>query len=200
MNKMGRWSATAFVINAIIGSGIFITPTGILNNVQSVGASLVVWLLSGLISVIGAFCYVELGTSIRKSGCDYAYLCHMRWPSPAFTFMCASNLFLVPCALRADGRRKRSKWTTNLVNESKNGGRTNERTAENNERMNGRIGQRRRDKKVMGNATNLGGGAMGAEYSRTAQTDGLLRRVGHGGGREIEISNSTGQISDRNDQ
>ncbi|KAL3094294.1 hypothetical protein niasHS_004050 [Heterodera schachtii] len=99
MNKMGRWSATAFVINAIIGSGIFITPTGILNNVQSVGASLVVWLLSGLISVIGAFCYVELGTSIRKSGCDYAYLCHMRWPLPAFTFMCASNLFLVPCAL-----------------------------------------------------------------------------------------------------
>uniref|UniRef100_A0A183BQT7 AA_permease domain-containing protein n=1 Tax=Globodera pallida TaxID=36090 RepID=A0A183BQT7_GLOPA len=98
-NMMGGWGATAFVVNGIIGSGIFITPTSILNNVQSVGASLIVWLLAGIISVIGAFCYVELGTSIRKSGGDFAYLCHMRWTTVAFTFMSAANLFIVPCYL-----------------------------------------------------------------------------------------------------
>uniref|UniRef100_A0A914I7D6 Amino acid transporter n=1 Tax=Globodera rostochiensis TaxID=31243 RepID=A0A914I7D6_GLORO len=98
-NMMGGWGATAFVVNGIIGSGIFITPTSILNNVQSVGASLIVWLLAGIISVIGAFCYVELGTSIRKSGGDFAYLCHMRWSTVAFTFMSAANLFITPCTL-----------------------------------------------------------------------------------------------------
>uniref|UniRef100_A0A914HA51 Amino acid transporter n=1 Tax=Globodera rostochiensis TaxID=31243 RepID=A0A914HA51_GLORO len=98
-NMMGGWGATAFVVNGIIGSGIFITPTSILNNVQSVGASLIVWLLAGIISVIGAFCYVELGTSIRKSGGDFAYLCHMQWTTVAFTFMSAANLFIVPCYL-----------------------------------------------------------------------------------------------------
>ncbi|CAK5081344.1 unnamed protein product [Meloidogyne enterolobii] len=75
---MGRWGAVSYIIGAIIGSGIFITPTTILNNVNSVGASLLIWILSGIIATLGAFCYVELGTSIRKSGSDFAYLCHVR--------------------------------------------------------------------------------------------------------------------------
>ncbi|CAK5082665.1 unnamed protein product [Meloidogyne enterolobii] len=78
-NKMGRWGAVSYIIGAIIGSGIFITPTTILNNVNSVGASLLIWILSGIIATLGAFCYVELGTSIRKSGSDFAYLCHIEF-------------------------------------------------------------------------------------------------------------------------
>ncbi|KAF7626078.1 hypothetical protein Mgra_00009747 [Meloidogyne graminicola] len=75
-NMMGRWGATSYIVGNIIGSGIFITPTTILNNVHSVGASLLIWILAGIIATLGALCYVELGTSIRKSGGDFAYLCH----------------------------------------------------------------------------------------------------------------------------
>uniref|UniRef100_A0A183CEA0 AA_permease domain-containing protein n=1 Tax=Globodera pallida TaxID=36090 RepID=A0A183CEA0_GLOPA len=98
-NLMGRWGATSYILGQVIGSGIFITPTGILNNVHSVGASLLIWLVSGLISILGALCYLELGTSIRKSGCDFAYLCHMRWVALAFTFMTCVCIFMGPGSL-----------------------------------------------------------------------------------------------------
>lgn len=60
-------------------SGIFISPSSILHHTGSVGLSLVVWVGSALISLIGALVYVELGTSIRKSGNDFAYLFHVGW-------------------------------------------------------------------------------------------------------------------------
>ncbi|KAH7710522.1 CRE-AAT-6 protein [Aphelenchoides avenae] len=78
-NRMGLLGATSYIIGNIVGSGIFITPTAILSNTQSVGLSLVVWLISGVAAVFGAFCYAELGTIVRQSGADFAYLCHVRW-------------------------------------------------------------------------------------------------------------------------
>ncbi|RCN45605.1 hypothetical protein ANCCAN_08343 [Ancylostoma caninum] len=52
-NKMGFIACTSYVVGNIIGSGIFITPTTILNYTQSIGLSLIVWIGCGLISLIG---------------------------------------------------------------------------------------------------------------------------------------------------
>lgn len=57
----------------IIGAGIFITPGTVLKLALTNGMALVVWLGCGLISLIGGICYIELGTSIRDPGCDFAY-------------------------------------------------------------------------------------------------------------------------------
>ncbi|EPB67859.1 hypothetical protein ANCCEY_13047, partial [Ancylostoma ceylanicum] len=51
-NKMGFIACTSYVVGNIIGSGIFITPTTILNYTQSIGLSLIVWIGCGLISLI----------------------------------------------------------------------------------------------------------------------------------------------------
>uniref|UniRef100_A0A1I7WZF9 AA_permease domain-containing protein n=1 Tax=Heterorhabditis bacteriophora TaxID=37862 RepID=A0A1I7WZF9_HETBA len=77
--KMGLIGAISYIIGNIVGSGIFITPTSILKKTNSVGLSLIVWVAAALISMLGSFCYVELGTSIRLSGGDFAYMCFMKW-------------------------------------------------------------------------------------------------------------------------
>uniref|UniRef100_A0A914ZRQ0 Y+L amino acid transporter 2 n=2 Tax=Parascaris univalens TaxID=6257 RepID=A0A914ZRQ0_PARUN len=98
-NKMGLLGAISYIIGNIVGSGIFIAPTAILLKTNTVGLSLSVWAAAAIISILGSFCYVELGTSIRKSGADFAYLCYVKWYSVAFAFMCAGCAINYPATI-----------------------------------------------------------------------------------------------------
>lgn len=72
---VGISGSIAFIVGSIIGTGIFLSPTGVLDGVSgSVGWSLVVWVLCALIAVCGAYCYIELGTIFKKSGGDFTFM------------------------------------------------------------------------------------------------------------------------------
>ncbi|XP_063691607.1 cystine/glutamate transporter-like [Bolinopsis microptera] len=64
----------SIAVGQIIGSGIFISPNVILKGVGSMGLSLIIWTLGGLLSLCGALCFGELGAICPKAGGEYQYI------------------------------------------------------------------------------------------------------------------------------
>ena len=66
---------TLLTIGTVIGSGIFLVPGGVLRQVQgSVGLALLVWAGGGVLSLLGALTYAELGAMRPASGGLYVYI------------------------------------------------------------------------------------------------------------------------------
>lgn len=95
--EMTLLNGITVIIGCIIGSGIFVSPTGVLNSTGSVNLSLVVWTICGLFTMIGAYCYAELGCMIRKSGADYAYIHTTFGPLAAFVRLWIECVIVRPC-------------------------------------------------------------------------------------------------------
>ncbi|XP_071785073.1 b(0,+)-type amino acid transporter 1-like [Asterias amurensis] len=99
--QVGLISAIAMIVGTMIGSGIFVSPKGVLRQTESVGMSLIVWMLCGVLSITGALCYAELGTVIPKSGGEYSYLLDTLGPIPAFLFSWISTIVIQPSGVSA---------------------------------------------------------------------------------------------------
>ena len=64
----------AVLVGVVVGIGIFGFPPLVAMNVGSELQYIGVWLLGGLVMLIGALCYAELGSTYPSSGGEYHYL------------------------------------------------------------------------------------------------------------------------------
>jgi APA family basic amino acid/polyamine antiporter len=93
VRAISRLDATALVVGSMIGSGIFIVSADILRQVHSPGVLLFVWILSGVVTLLGALSYGELAAMYPKAGGNYIYL--REAISPLFGYLYGWTLFVV---------------------------------------------------------------------------------------------------------
>ena len=96
--KMTLLNGCTVIVGSIIGSGIFVSPSGVLMQTGSVMMALMVWIISGVFSMIGAYCYAELGCMIKKTGADYAYIMVTLGPFMAFIRLWVECMIVRPCS------------------------------------------------------------------------------------------------------
>jgi len=90
---LGLLDSTMIVAGSMIGSGIFIVSADIARQVGSPGWLLVVWLVTGFLTVVGAVSYGELAAMMPKAGGQYVYLRESY--SPFWGFLYGWTYFLV---------------------------------------------------------------------------------------------------------
>ena len=68
------FDAVSMIVGIVIGVGIFKAPSIVAGNVSGETAFIALWIAGGVISLIGALCYAELGSSHPNAGGEYYFL------------------------------------------------------------------------------------------------------------------------------
>src|SRR5580658_303302 len=98
---LGLFDSTMIVVGSMIGSGIFIVSADIAHQVRSPGLLLVVWLASGLITLIGALSFGELAAAMPHAGGQYVYLRESIGPAWGFLYGWSMLLVIETAAIAA---------------------------------------------------------------------------------------------------
>ena len=88
---LGFTDLVMVTLGTVIGSGIFLVPGVVLRETQGrVGLALSIWFIAGVLSLLGAFTYAELGAMKPDAGGLYTYIRDAFGPLPAFLYGWAS--------------------------------------------------------------------------------------------------------------
>ncbi len=90
---MGLFSATAIVMGSMIGSGIFIVSADMSRTLSSPALLIAAWLVTAVMTIIGALSYGELAAMMPQAGGQYVYLREAL--GPIWGFLYGWTLFLV---------------------------------------------------------------------------------------------------------
>jgi APA family basic amino acid/polyamine antiporter len=106
--------ATMIVAGSMIGSGIFIVSTDIVRNVGSAGWLIVVWVITGLMTVMAAVSYGEMSGMFPKAGGQYIFLKEAFNPLAGFLYGWSSFTVIQTATIAAVGVAF-SRFTAYLV-------------------------------------------------------------------------------------
>ena len=97
--SLSLFSSVSMIIGMMIGGGIFASPGPVLEQTGSTGAALLMWIVSGLVSMCGGLAYSELGTLIRTDGGEQIYLYKMYGEFASFLFVWFVCMIGKPCGI-----------------------------------------------------------------------------------------------------
>ncbi|MFF1643560.1 APC family permease [Streptomyces sp. NPDC058246] len=89
------------VVGIVLGIGIFKTPSLVANYSSDETVFMLLWLLGGLVTVVGSVCYAELGSARPNAGGEYAFLREAYGPRVALLFAWARCSVIQPGAIAA---------------------------------------------------------------------------------------------------
>jgi APA family basic amino acid/polyamine antiporter len=84
--QLGLFDATMLVMGGIVGSGIFINPYVVAQQVHTPTLILAAWIFGGVVGLGGAFIWAELAATLPEVGGQYAYLREAYHPAVAFLY------------------------------------------------------------------------------------------------------------------
>ncbi|MDE3163341.1 MAG: amino acid permease, partial [Acidobacteriota bacterium] len=93
VQTLGLFSATAIVAGSMIGSGIFLVDADIARGTDSPALYLAAWVVTAILTMIGALSYGELAAMMPRAGGQYVYLRESL--GPLWGFLYGWTLFLV---------------------------------------------------------------------------------------------------------
>lgn len=104
--RLGLWSIICIIINRMMGSGIFKTPTTLMKGTQSVGVSLMFWFCGALATLAGAMVFIEFGLTtprylidgrkepVPRNGGELNYL-QFLFKRPKYFIICVYGLLFI---------------------------------------------------------------------------------------------------------
>ncbi|HKC00316.1 MAG TPA: amino acid permease [Terriglobales bacterium] len=96
---LGLSHAGAVVVGTIIGSGIFLVPSEMMQAVGSARVVYLAWVIGGLLSFFGALTYAELGAMKPQAGGEYVYVRDAYGPLPGFLYAWTWFLIAKPASI-----------------------------------------------------------------------------------------------------
>ncbi len=71
---LGPWLAAALVVGTVIGSGVFRKGKNVAENVPEFGLAIGVWILGGVLALLGSLAISEVAGRFPKAGGNYVFL------------------------------------------------------------------------------------------------------------------------------
>jgi basic amino acid/polyamine antiporter, APA family len=96
---LGLSHAGAVVVGTIIGSGIFLVPSEMMQAVGSARLVYLAWMVGGLLSFFGALTYAELGAMKPQAGGEYIYVRDAYGPLAGFLYSWTTFLISKPASI-----------------------------------------------------------------------------------------------------
>src|SRR5213596_646468 len=88
-------------IGTIIASAIFIVPSAIASDLHATGPAILVWVVGGVVSLLGALSVAELGAALPEAGGQYVYLTRAYGPIWGYLYGWTSGVVINPASIAA---------------------------------------------------------------------------------------------------